>query len=88
VREVRGKKTDIHYTTSTRITRNTDQREKERGEREIEVFTTLEKSANDIHTKEPCIIASHALLLCNVLMKWLRFGSVASAEPAVLIAGE
>jgi hypothetical protein len=35
-------------------------------------------------------MASHALLLCNVLMKWARFGSVASAfatAPAVLIGG-
>jgi hypothetical protein len=31
-------------------------------------------------------MASHALLLCNALMKWLRFGSAASAALAVLIA--
>jgi len=43
------------------------------------------------HTNEPCIIASHALLLCNVVRKWARFGSAASAgfvaAPA-LVTGE
>ena len=35
-------------------------------------------------------MASHALLLCNVLMKWARFGSVASAFaiPTAILIGE
>jgi len=56
----------------------------------IGTFTTPNiKCVNDAHTHEPCIMASQALLPCNVLMKRARFGSVASAfaAPAVLIGG-
>jgi hypothetical protein len=45
----------------------------------------------DIHTHDPCIMASHALLLCKVVRKWARFASAAAsalASIAVLITPE
>jgi hypothetical protein len=42
------------------------------------------------HTHDPCIIASHALLLCKVVRKWAHFASAASefAAIAVLVTPE
>jgi hypothetical protein len=42
------------------------------------------------HTNEPCIIASHARLLCNVARKRARLGSAGSAftDVAVVVTGE
>ena len=45
----------------------------------------------NVHTHDPCIKASHALLLCKVLMKWVRFRSAAAsgfAPVAVLVTPE
>lgn len=36
-------------------------------------------STANVHTHEPCIMASHALLLCKVFRKWARFGSDAAS---------
>jgi len=50
-----------------------------------QAFTT------NVHTHDPCIMASHALLLCSVLMKWVRFRSAAAsgfAAVAVLVTSE
>lgn len=41
-----------------------------------------------VHTNEPCIIASHALLLCNVVRKCARFASAASAAVPALVTEE
>jgi hypothetical protein len=83
---------NIRYTMRRTYTaRKTNQggEEGQRGNRNTFITPDM-KCVNDAHTHEPCIMASQALLLCNVLMKRARFGSVASAfaAPAVPVTAD
>jgi hypothetical protein len=70
------------------MTRDANQRGKrEEGSREKKNLTSshhfIYETHRRVHTNvEPCIIASHALLLCNVVRKWSRFASGASGFDA------
>ena len=80
--------TNIHDTTTIECKRGERTKKGEKSEalpRIYQVFT------HNVHTHDPWIMASHALLLCKVLMKWPRFGSAAASgfgAVAVLVTPE
>jgi len=67
--------------TTTRRGMQNEEKGQERGRYRslFQAFTT------NAHTHDPCINASHALLLCKVVRKWARFGSAASGFAAIAV---
>ena len=59
-----------------------EEKRTEGGEKDRSFYQAYPTSA---HTHDPCIRASQALLLCNVVRKWARFGSVASGLAAIAV---
>jgi hypothetical protein len=61
-------------------------KEKKKGEKSEVLPSFYIAFTTNVHTHDPCIRASHALLLCNVLMKWARFASAAASAFAAVAA--
>jgi hypothetical protein len=73
------------------MARNVKEEKGQKKGKKSEVFPSFYLAfTTNVHTHDPCIMASHALLLCKVLMKWARFGSAGSrlAAVAVLVTPE